>query len=731
MAEVRIELLDDELNATIISDSNTNADEKYLFYLCLNSKVILKSDAWSNNPHSTFSLKKSGSYFIQGYVKQNGVNKICYSDTFTFLLEEDKERYLEFLSRPSETISYPTEKIFRQKYPYSDFLACGWSDSTLQPNFANVGNFLQINDLDLHHSTQNCIAAITGKDSDFDFAENKKCHVFSGHYFNNHRLFFGSDDIDSKTETNNYEGFYSHLIFNPEERSFSVETDYFGHNKLYYFESSGLSCVSNNYHLLLLFLKGLKADLFINNEKILSSLTFVGLQLFSQNFHHAMDVSPIKFLRSNKRITIKNGSVILSNKEINKYLSCDIFDRNEYVSLLQKAKDSIISHVKSIFEHPRFKSIIVDLSGGLDSRLVLAAITNLKKVEFDEKILINSYEVSSQPEDIRIAWELISLFPFAFDNLQRVSSRFGDENLPINYWSYTLGSYYSSAPIVARATIVDAARITGAYGETCARPYYAARFFNTDLDIDDTGLFCDAYINKFRKDALNGTAVNIEIVKKLMLEEFSEIPGSTALEKLENHYLFYRNALHLSDQFRAQSSCPEFGPIQSRYLHRAKMLSFKNFKESRLQHELMSLLNPLLATVRYEKEGETETFRRLSQNGDTFSPTWLNSYKIHKGDLDSVEKKWRENNTKTRPKPLNENEKEWGYRINKNLKEESIRTSLSALKWLRERNVIPNNLAETIYYFLELNDEIGDYRKWVLVNRVMSAYIQCAIVENE
>lgn len=731
MADVKVELVNSELNANIISDDKSTTDEKYLFYLCLNGKVIFKSKNWSNNPRATFNLKQSGSYFIQGYIKKNGVNNICHSNTFTFLLEEDKKKITDFLRSPSEKISYPIKRIFRQKYPYSDFLACGWSDSTSPLDFSNFGEFLQLNELTLHHSTQHGLAVITDKNCDFNFSRAENRYIFSGHLFKDESLFFGSDDINSKTATNNHEGFYSHLIFNLEERSFSVENDYFGHSKLYYFQSASFSCVSNNYHLLLLFLKDSKTSLSINNEKIVASLTFVGLQLFSQNFHHMMDVSPIKFLRSNKKITIKNGSVVFFDKEISKFLSCENFDSDKYLSLLHKAKDSIVSHVKAIFAHPRFRNIIVDLSGGLDSRLVLAAITNLSKDAFGEKIKINSYEVSSQPDDIRIAWEIISLFPLDFDNAQRVSSCFGNDILPINYWSYTLGNYYSSAPLAVKSTIFESARITGAYGEICARPYYSASFFNTDLDINDIDTFCDLFIKKFKKDALNGTEINIDIVKKLMLDEFSEIPGNTALEKLENHYLFYRNALHLSDQFRVQCSCPEFGPIQSRYLHRAKMLSFKKFEDSRLQHQLMSLLNPILASVRYEKEGETQMFGKLNQNGDVFSPPWLESYNISKRDLESVEKEWRESNKFTTPNPIDETEKRKIININKKIKEESIRTSLLALKFLHEKKILPSGLIETIYYFLVLNEEISDYRKWVLINRVMSAYIQCAIVENE
>lgn len=725
-AKVEVSLNGSAVDARILV-SNPRQGDLFYFYFCRNGRVQERSLVWSDQTTASFEINESGSYFIQGYIRRKDKKKIIYSDTFTFLTEEDRRKVKKSIEREQATAVYPAGKVFRREYPYSDYLVYSWNSLSPAPEISGLQGLLEDNSLRAEVCNKNRWVVLCDHEDGYDISAVDNS-VFTGSFFDDEDLIFGVDDFSNNSGDLHVEdklGNYTYIQFGEKNDYANVYTDYFGHSKVYYYQGEKGGCVTNNYHLLLLFLKGVGVDLSINKDKLLSSFCFTGLQIFSQNYSPFMDVSPVFLLPSNKRVFLRDGGIFFKDKEVGGSVVGYGYDKKSYHDLIGEAKADIIKNVGAVLKHPRFDNVMVDLSGGLDSRLVFSALTNIKG--YYNKVRLNSYEVQSQPEDLIIALKIASLYSYRFDDLERNTSSLDEEELPVTYWSYTLGSYYSAVPLNSKSVLSGAARLTGAYGETCARPYYAARFFGTDLDVTETREFCDLYIDRFRKDALDGSSVNLNVVKDSMFQALDSVPGNTALEKLENHYLFYRNELHLSDQLRSQTSCPEFGPIQSKFLHRAKMMAFNRFKDSRVQHELMARLNPVLASLPYEKDTETRFFQSLANDVGGFIPTWLNGLDV-RADYESARKERMESRKGIKFLPEDDGEASKLQRLNKIFKERSFEEAIVALRFLHDKEVFTLGLTETIFYNLMLNDEYGDYKKWTLVNRVMSAYIQCLIV---
>jgi len=115
--------------------------------------------------------------------------------------------------------------------------------------------------------------------------------------------------------------------------------------------------------------------------------------------------------------------------------------------LIYKAKDEIINNVKMIFEYPDFDNVIVDLSGGFDTRMVYAACTVLPDSLIRPKIKIFS-RYSPTQNDLQVAISLNSVYRYDClkkeDNANFKLIPLSSENadmLTANNISKSLGTY--------------------------------------------------------------------------------------------------------------------------------------------------------------------------------------------------------------------------------------------------------------------------------------------------
>src|SRR5690606_18543415 len=73
----------------------------------------------------------------------------------------------------------------------------------------------------------------------------------------------------------------------------------------------------------------------------------------------------------------------------------DSISEADYSDLLEKAVSEVTNNTKAALKHPSFDHIIVDLSGGMDSRAVFCAVTRLP--EFHHKVKIHTRYTPTEP----------------------------------------------------------------------------------------------------------------------------------------------------------------------------------------------------------------------------------------------------------------------------------------------------------------------------------------------
>ncbi|WP_188718906.1 hypothetical protein [Nitratireductor aestuarii] len=705
------------LSATLLPEGGVQKDDLFYTYLLKGGQVLQRSATWTTENDFSWELTESGLYSIQGHIKRGGVNTMSFSHPILFLNRSDADGFNAFING---SVPEPVfEDVFHASYPYADFLLIsGGIQSKEQLELFAADQRLETHILD----DGSCIMANTGV-----FTEGSNCSfVFSGSCFHKRRLLFGLHDVNELTDILRDEptGNYTYLATDPSTSTVVCGSDYFGIAKLYYLEMNGTALVSNSYHLLLLLASSLGVKLSLDPARYEATFAFATMQAFHQNFTHQMEVSPVRLLPVDKRIHVKNGKIQLHDTSLRAALENQApFDPLRYEELLLEAKDEILANVRSVLEHPSFNHVVTDLSGGLDSRLVFSAVTNFP--DCSERVRINSHYSAAEPNDLKVAQEVSSLYSYKFDALPREKVPLADGILGGSHWSYNLGSYYSYRPVTLANRLLKTARLNGFYGEICARPYYSRTLFGTELDIPSVDEFCKAYFDRHRKSALTPSKAALDRLHKLFSDELKSIPGRSALEKMENHYLFFRNGLHCSDRFRSNISCPEFGPIQSKALFAAKRMGYDVFRSAKTQLDIINLTNPVLASLRYESPRDNAEREQLLQEHGLLGEPWSSGLMI---EPRNVEAEWREAKdqiTEIVPDTQQRQFRSFALRY-RTFESDSVDLALACLSRLHHAGIL-NDLDTVRSLWLHLTGEFGSAIRWNVINRVVSLYIQAKI----
>lgn len=727
--QVEVGLSGNKLSAKLTPDDGLKEGDRFYTYLLKSGAVLARSESWTAASEAVYVLGESGLYSIQAHIKRNGNNTISYSTPVLYLGPEDRHEYNDWLEGAvGELNDSLVDDVFLSSEPYVDFLlisSAGVID--LKPKAKKFSKRFGFELVGLDDKGANLILAqpghVRGGDQSF---------VFSGSCFIDDRLIFGDSDllddgIKSIVEAEPV-GNYTYFSIDPVAGRLLVGKDYFGIAKVYYLLADGVALISNNYHLLLLLASELGVILEIDTEKASANLVFATIQQFHQNFSRQMDVRPVNVLEADSSIEICNGEFRLLKTSLAEVLERPpAYDQGVYETLLQAAKSEVISNVKAVLEHSKFDHVICDLSGGMDSRLVFCALTHFP--QHYQRVRINSHYSAAEPDDLVVAQELASFYDMGFDDLEREQVEIKGEFIASAHWSYNLGSYYSYIPLSQGKRIPGAARLNGFYGEICARPYYSRLLFDTEMDCDSVGDFCERYFSKHRKSAVNSSAATLKLLERLFAEELSLIPGRTSLEKLENHYLFYRNGLHCSDRFRSSLSCPEFGPIQSKSLNLAKVMSYQVFRGAKVQFDIINLLNPALASVRYQSDFDNKDRELVRDKYGVLGERWAENIQLHPVDVSEA---WKAAGKRVVTRQLEggqEAQRKLGERL-RGFDADHFRLSFVFLKELYKGEVIVSeDLLKSLWFIYQRPESTSLAMRWNILNRLASLHTQMRIVK--
>jgi len=593
---IKIDILNGVCSCTV--NTVKQKGDRFYFYLLKDGSIIDRL-GWSESPTYKKSLSETGNYHVQAHLKRGENNILKRSESVFYSTKSglDELRAL-WKEHPQTTEELPFYKLVK---PFSDFLLHHASNTQITLNPENIDDSLKLSYKKQTSTTQTNIFTF-----DHSCANADVLH-FSGTSICESSLIFGAEDILATQNIVQLLGSIGNFTaVCLQDSELKIGTDYFGFGKLYYYKTPENFVVSNSYHLLLIALRSLKLELEIDLDVALSKLNFVGLQPFYQNFSRKMDVQGVECLPIDKMFSISDAGVMIQNKEIAEVLQKDDAPSEaEYVDLLSRAKDEILNNFSCIAKSPRFQEIVIDVSGGMDSRLVFCAATNFP--EYREKITINSQETRDAPNELNVALAINSCYGYPYNESAEIIVAPPPKQLVDGISSYYLGTYYSYNYPQTKIANNHSIRLTGFGGEIAVRPYFSRLHLNTELDVPGVSDFISLYFEKYGYLSRFGKDSKFnEATKRLFKQELELMPGSSALEKFDWHYLFYRNGLHCSDSWRVDISGAEFAILQSKASFELKKRCFTKHKSVKLQLDLMSALNPFLAKYPYESDMDND-----------------------------------------------------------------------------------------------------------------------------
>jgi len=493
-------------------------------------------------------------------------------------------------------------KFWNTSYPFNDFVVISFKKDSVLP-IEKVKHLLKDNGIKHQNETSiGCQQIILASAFPGVCVEGVYL-VFSGVAQCDGRFIFGQKEI-TETEISNLRNSVGLFTFAMIKKGELLLTqDFVGMGTLFYSDMGGAFIVSNRYHLLLLVLAcmGYKGKLL--QSKVISTI-YSYTTFLAQNVSSKMDIEGTYQLPFHQEIIInKRGAEIIDKTEVlNAFKGrMTVGERHE---LFLQGKREIIDNIESVMVSKFFKKVVLDLSGGQDSRAVLSALLNIENG-------INMVELFTKnnpgSKDLEIASGLKNLLG------GRYYREDGRPQYPVtlkeslNIWrSYYMGTYFYSLGLGAwspRGENQKQIRLSGGCGEIYKGNWYPI-YRNAIENIDDASALVNQLVNSF-PSVFNNNLEYRQILKDLLIEEINNIPGKNALDKLENQYIYFLNRYHFGMKaFEYYHDCPIWFPLMSKSMFTLAMsIPVDERLNQNLLLELIEQLHPLLVWIDFEKLG--------------------------------------------------------------------------------------------------------------------------------
>ncbi|WIF96091.1 hypothetical protein [Caminicella sporogenes] len=726
---VEVDLQDNILKAWILSEIPEDASVQYVFYLLRDGKVIDKTTRLSENFYC-WELSQPGIYTVQGFVKYGGETDYSFSETREYFTMNEKQEFEDFMNKhlTGNDLLGQNPNLVTLKYPYHDFVLISYKDksSTEYKILKGINAFLtQYSQYDIYKLKKiGGYENILISDQKPLKAENG-FFVFSGITIYDNKFIEGDKDLPQSFMPDEIYGQIGNFsLLHICENSITVSTDYFNFSHIYYYETEEYMIVSNRYHMLLEVLAKTDISLELNVEKAKVLLSTVSVQMLHQNFSCDMDMKNVHQVPNYYDLRLSNkGWEFFKNSYYMLLRRKETFHKEIYEKLLTKAKKELIDLMSVFITDEHYERIVIDLTGGLDSRMVYAIATNFQP-EIRKKFYINSYAVPNS-NDLEIANELNSIYCFPFVNKGRIMEKQNPYDMDNLMRSFEMGIYFSFNPIQYRNQTRNEISFKGACGEILARPYICRNFYGMPEECaKEDKEFLEYMAHKYSPFIMVDFNKGFKSFINFMLKEFEDIPVDHPFEKIDRHYLMFRHAYHFDAGLTYYSNQAVWYPLQSKTLFRLHHMTHNIFKSIKLQLDMLNHLNPIMTAVRFDDKRDNDDFANLKEDLYYSDVRFKDMYLNLKNDL-TLWKKANENKAKS-TKIVTPQEKHEDYQ---NVKRQDL--LLDSLlynfqKLMRSNPILKEDIGLALYYFI-INNKDKPSKIRYLYNKITSLTDQMSI----
>ena len=577
---------------------------KYFFYVLKDGAVYYKSEVWLDDNKLSLELNENGIYCVQGYIKSNEISFNFKSHTVEYFTEDYREKFGNFLNNNSYAYDTNDLEFYRCGNPFEDFAVIQSKNLILEDFSFNtlknpqISNEEQLKFYSLGEVGEYNRYAISSKEP---YERNEVKIIFSGIISDKSKVLFGEEclefllnnKIDSK-----YNGAYSLAVIDKD--SIRLSNDFFNFNRLFYYcDSENIIC-SNRYHMLLLILKNLGIEVSLNEEKALLTLSSANIQFLTQNTISEMDIKCVyKCVNICDIVLDKNGFNLVENDYGKVLNDSSRVSENQYREMLYEGKREITENINSILDNEKFKNIITDLTGGLDSRIVYGNVLQNQKNK--NKISINSYAVAGS-KDLDIAIKINSIYNLKWDTTNVEKSTLNYAYSDKMQRSFYMGIYYSHNPVTVNNKAESTVKMIGACGEILLRPYIVRKYFNTQLgNIKSKEEFLDYILRDYGAEIITDYNAAKQFIN-LHLKEFENYKNCSNFEKIDRIYLEHRHGYHFDQGIMSKHGIFCLMPLQSKKLFELHHKIYDKHRSIKLELDFTNILDPYLSSIEYDDD---------------------------------------------------------------------------------------------------------------------------------
>lgn len=346
---------------------------------------------------------------------------------------------------------------------------------------------------------------------------------------------------------------------------------------------------------------------------------------FSFSFNHfATPVRGVRIVPAGHEIKVTEFANELTNRLEDRF---DRLSVSEYWDLIERGAQSIVDNVNAVASSGI--PIFADLSGGKDSRIVYAALVAANR---QRDVAINTLANSSNPglvKDLEIATGLVARFGGTYERrpwpVGYAHSTL--EQADIRRRSQLFGGYHWIVPSdlreVTSLTAQPWIKILGGGGELYREYWKPLLFRDAETSRSYEPDTMHSLLQRYQGRAW--ATEYFEAYRDLILHSFDELPGETLSDKLNAHYLNFRNRYHFGPR---QSSPERLIPINvamvPELLHAARGLPVEDRETGRVTFDVIRCLNEELAYLPHDKPYEGDLRKSAYHKRSRFDDCELN-----------------------------------------------------------------------------------------------------------
>lgn len=391
-------------------------------------------------------------------------------------------------------------------------------------------------------------------------------------------------------------------------------TDYVGASAWFEYHGEGLHIVASTYLLATAIARAFGEPLFLNLETIDADFTSL-TQSFQQPLLDDLELSGFSTLRPDTVLIMTQGEEdVREASQLGRDIACpDRFTVARYNELLDLATSELLGHCAAIGNDDEVGSIRCDISGGLDSRMVLAGfLAGTPDAVAKLSLYTDAPENAPSSGDEEIASMVAQATGLTFsDQSERMVGPCSIRGRAAHQIAASFGTYWHRGH--AHLTEWDPTRVYagGAGLDNFARDYTTGSWQLVTQAASaprEVAIALARQMFKWRGRASLKAAPHAGITP--IAAQWDNIPGDE-IEKGAQLFNFYRARFHGGGSVPAALGALRLSPGPTRSLYRLRLMAGRVISGPRAQLEILHRLNPELAAVPFVSSKYNETFSVL------------------------------------------------------------------------------------------------------------------------